>query len=129
MSKTIHKHKKKSSAVQGKAEPSVSLGPSDPTPTGGSVGQVAVGALALVAVGWAYWPTLGGMVQRWETQPDYSHGYLVAPIALAFLWSRRAEFPASMLRPTWWGLVVLAVSGGRGAGPAATNFEQEQTSP
>lgn len=64
-------------------------------------------AVALAAVLWAYWPTLGGMAFEWDRQPDYSHGYLVAPIAAIFLWTRRASFPASQLHVSWWGLAVL----------------------
>src|SRR5262245_6549831 len=51
------------------------------------------GLLLLLAILWSYWPTVLEMVRQWDRQPDYSHGYLVAPIALFFLWSRRAGFP------------------------------------
>src|SRR5690606_10771658 len=46
----------------------------------------------------------------WETHPDYSHGYLVLPIALLFLWTRRERFPKTALRPTWWGAALVAVA-------------------
>ncbi len=42
---------------------------------------------------WSYWPTLVLMVQTWESNPDYSHGYLVGPLALFFLWARRESYP------------------------------------
>jgi exosortase len=53
---------------------------------------------------------------------DYSHGYLVAPLAVYFLWARRDRMPAATTTtmgtwcPTWcpglaWpGLVLLAIS-------------------
>lgn len=67
-------------------------------------------ALVLAATLWAYWPTLRAMVEQWERQPDYSHGYLVVPIALFFLWSRRSTLPWTELRPSIWGVVLLLVT-------------------
>ncbi len=50
------------------------------------------------------------MVDQWERQPDYSHGYLVIPIALFFLYSRRATLPWETIRPSLWGLALLALA-------------------
>lgn len=75
---------------------------------------VLAGFVALAAVVWAYWPTLAEMVDRWNHVPDYSHGYLVLPIALFFLWSRRSSCPAeSACQSTWALLLLLAVGGMR----------------
>jgi exosortase len=62
------------------------------------------------AIVWAYWPTLGQMAHNWEHQPDYSHGYLVVPIALFFLWSRRRALPWSESRPSLWGGALLVAA-------------------
>jgi len=59
---------------------------------------------------WAYWPTLAGLVSAWETEPDYSHGYLVVPLALFFLWARRDLYPTSGVSPGWFGLVLILAS-------------------
>jgi exosortase len=52
------------------------------------------------------------MVHKWQTHADYSHGFLVLPIAIFFLWHRRSSLPLSELRPSWWGavLILLAVA-------------------
>ena len=42
---------------------------------------------------WAYWPTLVSLVAAWNREPDYSHGFFVAPLAAYFLWVRRDRFP------------------------------------
>jgi exosortase len=69
------------------------------------------GGLVLAATGWAYWPVLVDMVQQWIDVPDYSHGFLVLPLALFFLWSRRSKISAADLQPNLWGAaVLLAVS-------------------
>jgi exosortase len=71
--------------------------------------QFIAGAIAIFAVGiWAYWPTLAETVNAWDTIPDYSHGYLVLPIAGWFLWARRSEFPGEKLSSSQWGWAFIA---------------------
>lgn len=47
----------------------------------------------LVAGVVAYRPTLTELWHIWRQDPDYSHGFLVVPLAACFLWLRRATFP------------------------------------
>lgn len=67
----------------------------------------ASGLLVTAAVLWSYWPTLLEMVRKWESHPDYSHGYLVVPIALFFLWSRRSTLPSSQMQSSLAGAGLL----------------------
>src|ERR1044071_8913307 len=46
--------------------------------------------LVLLAGAWAYLPTLIEIVKAWIREPDYSHGFLVLPVAIFFLWVRRS---------------------------------------
>ena len=68
--------------------------------------------LPLLLVGgvlaWAYAPNLFDLVETWEKDPNYSHGFLVLPIALVVLWRRWPEFRFSDARPSrlGWALVV-----------------------
>jgi exosortase len=72
---------------------------------------LAAGAIALLAAFlWAYWPTLIEMVGQWINQPDYSHGFLVVPISLFFLWSRRARLRLDLLRPSIYGAAVVLLA-------------------
>lgn len=71
---------------------------------------ICAGVVMFGAMAWAYWPTLSAMVHQWNHQPDYSHGFLVLPIALFFLWSRRASMPVDAIRPSIWGAVLLFVA-------------------
>ena len=76
-----------------------------------SLALLAVAGGLLLALGlWSYWPTLVNMAGIWESQADYSHGFLVPPLALLFLWLRREEFPVSEVRLAWSGLLLLAAS-------------------
>ena len=76
-----------------------------------SWGRVALMGLPLAALFiWAYWPTLVNLAAAWDREPDYSHGYLVPPLALLFLWMRRDRFPGADLQYAWLGLALLALS-------------------
>ncbi|HVX15448.1 MAG TPA: exosortase/archaeosortase family protein [Pirellulales bacterium] len=61
---------------------------------------------------WSYWPVFGNLWRAWGQEADYSHGYLVGPVALAFLWVRRASCPV----PKGWlslgSLLLIACSVG-----------------
>ena len=71
-----------------------------------------VAAILLIGVGaWAFAPTIICLVGIWNAQPDYSHGYLVAPLAILFLWMRRQTFPSESVSSSWFGIVLLVVSG------------------
>ena len=69
-----------------------------------------VGVVAFLAlVAWAYWTTLTDIGERWATDPQYSHGFLVPLFAGYLLWSRRSQIGWSDVRGRWWGVgLVLA---------------------
>src|SRR5262245_39869034 len=69
-----------------------------------------LGAVALGIGIWSYWPTLKELVAAWEREPDYSHGYLVIPLAIVFLVIRRRTFPGFGPSSPVLGLWLLAVS-------------------
>ena len=72
----------------------------------------ALGGLLAAVFAWAYWPTLGSLVGTWSREPDYSHGFLVAPLAVFFLWVRRDRFPGIKGRLAWLGLIPIGLSVG-----------------
>jgi exosortase len=70
----------------------------------------AVGCLLGAAFLWSYWPTLTGLFSAWCYVPDYSHGFLVPPLALFILWIRRDRMPAPTTGLAWPGLILVALS-------------------
>jgi exosortase len=73
--------------------------------------------LALAVLGWAYWGTLANVGEKWATDPQYAHGFLVPVFAAYLLWRRRDQLQKSDFRPRWWGGgVVLLGLGLRYAG-------------
>ncbi|MGQ9576758.1 MAG: exosortase/archaeosortase family protein [Thermoguttaceae bacterium] len=67
-------------------------------------------AVCVPLFAWAYWPTLVEMVRTWNHEPDYSHGFLVGPLAVFFLWANRDRFPGWGARPGWPGLALIGAS-------------------
>jgi exosortase len=47
------------------------------------------------------------LVRDWATNDNYSHGFLIVPLALYFAWERRNRLLAATARPTSVGLLVL----------------------
>jgi exosortase len=64
-------------------------------------------AVVLAALGWSYAPNLRHLFEIWNKDPNYSHGYLVLPIALIILRRRLTSEGAPVLRPSAWGWVAL----------------------
>lgn len=63
----------------------------------------------LVAAILIFAPILHFMVIHWRIKPDYSHGFLVAPLAVYFAWERRGRLRRTPIEPSWWGIVPLAL--------------------
>ena len=70
-----------------------------------------VGA-GLVVLGFAivYWNVIAKLVFDWYNDDNYSHGFLIVPIAAYFVWERRRRLAEIQLKPTPVGLVVVAAS-------------------
>jgi exosortase len=69
-------------------------------------------ALALIALGFAalYRDVLVKLVRDWSQDDNYSHGFLIVPIALYFAWERRDRLMAAPLKPSLFGLAVVILS-------------------
>jgi exosortase len=71
------------------------------------VPSLAVGVVC-AALFWALWPTtLRIMAGRWQSDPQYTHGYLVPLFALFLLWERRELAGRGPLSPSVLGLPLL----------------------
>ena len=70
--------------------------------------KLAGAGLLLAGILLVYWQVLRNLVDAWIADGNYSHGFLIVPIAAYFAWERRARLQAAPLRPTWFGLVVFA---------------------
>jgi exosortase len=64
-------------------------------------------AVVVATFVWTFGATIVELGQIWEQEPDYSHGFLVFPIALLLLWMRMDRFPGGAGVPGWSGLVLI----------------------
>ena len=83
--------------------------------TVGSPSRRGLSASVCVLAGcflWLYWGSLANLVQHWETEPEYSHGYFIPLVSFAWLWYRRTDFVEIDISPSWLGLAFLGVTGG-----------------
>ncbi len=72
-------------------------------------GAVATACVALVLLLALYTPVLYHMVLQWAQDEDYSHGFLIVPLALYFVWERRRKLLRLPVEPSWWGVLPLAL--------------------
>ncbi len=73
-------------------------------------GPAIAGALVLIGVmTGVYLPVLYHMVLHWRAVDDYSHGFLIAPLALYFAWERRSRLRGVPISGSWWGLLPLSL--------------------
>ncbi len=64
-----------------------------------------VGGLLIIA----FWPILAGMYGSWFDEQTYmEHGLLVIPAALYMVWADRERLRTVPMRPSTWGIVLLA---------------------
>ena len=99
------------SKLKAPAEPGVAQAPPEALRAGLPAGDV-VGLIAVAtALGWAYEPNLVSLYHAWN-EPEYTHGFLVVPIALVILW-KRWPGPDDPRPAHWWpgwALVLAALA-------------------
>lgn len=71
---------------------------------------IAAGGLILAGFVLAYYNVLAKLLHDWANDDNYSHGFLIVPLALYLAWERRQKFLDIPASPTVLGLVVVAGS-------------------
>lgn len=67
--------------------------------------------VALVTSGlWLYWDVGASLLRDWANDDNYSHGFLIVPVAAYLAWERRHRLMAAPLRPSAMGLIVVLAS-------------------
>jgi exosortase len=67
--------------------------------------------LTIVALAvWIYAPILAKLANQWWGDPNFSHGFFVPVFAAYVVWQERARFAAMAPKPSWAGLVIVAVA-------------------
>src|SRR4051812_38652584 len=76
-----------------------------------SLGPKKLAAIGLVAGGLVlvYWQVLVQLVDAWINDGNYSHGFLIVPIAGYLVWERRKRFAETPIKPSFAGLALFAL--------------------
>lgn len=70
--------------------------------------KALVSTLLIVAgITLVFWQVFVRLVDAWIVDGNYSHGFLIVPIALYFVWERREKLAAAPARPSVFGAVLL----------------------
>ncbi|MGC4081787.1 MAG: EpsI family protein [Vicinamibacterales bacterium] len=72
--------------------------------------KTAAAAAAAVMFLALYRHVLVKLVHDWWTDDNYSHGFLIIPLAIYLAWERRDRFATTAGAGSWWGLPVIAGS-------------------
>jgi exosortase len=63
--------------------------------------------ILLAAACWLYAGVIRKLVYDWGHDDNYSHGFLIVPLALYFAWERRQRFREAAVHPSFAGLFVV----------------------
>jgi len=58
----------------------------------------------------AYLPVWKSLVLAWYENENYSHGFLIIPIAVYLVWRNRQRLTETQVKPAWWGLPLVVFS-------------------
>jgi len=72
--------------------------------------RMTAAGLLIAAVVAVYWPVLRRLVDAWTNDGNYSHGFLILPLAAYFAWERRDKLAAVTPKPSYLGLLLFAGS-------------------
>ena len=55
-------------------------------------------------------PVIRNLFSVWYGNSDYSHGFVVIPLSIYFVWMKRDELKAIDIKPSWAGLPLFCIS-------------------
>ena len=68
--------------------------------------------LATILFLWMYWRSFGNLLFNWQVVDSYySHGFLIPPISLYFIWAKRKKLLETSIAPSTLGIPVLVFAG------------------
>lgn len=70
----------------------------------------ATSLFLLASFAFLYRDVIISLIRDWINDDNYSHGFLIVPIALYFVWQRREKLAAATGRPTIVGLIFILSS-------------------
>ena len=58
-----------------------------------------------------FYPTWQSLFNAWSSSDDYSHGFLIVPLSLYFVWQKKESLRTATIKPSWvaFPLVIIAL--------------------
>jgi exosortase D (VPLPA-CTERM-specific) len=66
--------------------------------------------LAIGALIWAFAGGLQELVVRWDSQPEYGHGYVLPLVAGYLIWEQRFALQKLASAPSWWAVMLVLIA-------------------
>jgi exosortase len=59
-----------------------------------------------------FFPTWQSLFNAWSSSDDYSHGFLIVPLSLYFVWQKKESLRTATIKPSWiaFPLVLITLS-------------------
>ena len=67
-------------------------------------------ALGAGLLGFIYWDGLAYMVETWNKQEEYGHGFMIPFISLFLIWQKKDQLEQLPLKGSWAGVPVLIIA-------------------
>ncbi|SPD74996.1 Exopolysaccharide synthesis membrane protein H (Exosortase) [uncultured Desulfobacterium sp.] len=58
----------------------------------------------------AFYPAWKNLILAWSSSDEYSHGFLMVPVALYIVWRKKAKLVSMKIQPSNWGLAFIIFS-------------------
>ncbi|MCL2303921.1 MAG: exosortase/archaeosortase family protein [Planctomycetaceae bacterium] len=71
---------------------------------------IVLAILLVPLMGIAYFQSIHDIVRVWYRVQDYSHGFLIVPLVIYFLWIRFDTYPGTQKSLCWFGLIPIMFS-------------------
>ena len=71
---------------------------------------IVLAVLLIPLMGIAYFQSIHDIVKIWYRVQDYSHGFIIIPLVLYFLWIRFDTYPGTHKAICWLGLIPILLS-------------------
>jgi exosortase A len=57
-----------------------------------------------------FFPAWKGLVLAWSNSDEYSHGFLIMPVALYIAWRKKTKLASVKIKPSNWGVALIVFS-------------------
>jgi len=57
-----------------------------------------------------FFPTWKSLFNAWSSSDDYSHGFLIVPLSLYFIWQKKENLAAVTVKPSWFAFPLILLS-------------------